>query len=192
MQASPSRKLWPLLIAGLLILLSVLMVIPATGQAIFGLFGINTDSQPSIAYNGFEPFIPFVPGYFPDDFEITHVSNGAHTSPEIDTYTETYASDTHFFHLIQSQGKAVLPLDAQPGLIVQDQPANLTQSTPEELLPADELDLSLYDLAETWVVTVVLKEITIQVVTNLPRQEALNVADGLVPAICTSTPTPES
>lgn len=190
MQTSLSRKLWPLIIAGLLILLAVLMVIPASGQAIFGLFGIDTDREASIAYNGFEPFIPFVPGYFPDIFEITHVSTGAQISSEIDTYTETYASDTHFFHIIQTQGEAVPSLEAQPGLTVQAQPASLIQPAPEIVLPTDELDLSLYDLSQTWVVTVILKKIHIQVVTNLPRQEALNVADGLIPAICTSTPTP--
>jgi hypothetical protein len=192
MQTPPSRKLWSLIIAGLLILLSALLVIPATGQAVYGLFGIDTSSKDSIAYNGFEPFIPFVPGYFPDNFEITHVSTGSHLSPEIDTYTETYASDSHFFLLIQSQGEAVPPLYQQPGLTVQDHPANLAHPAPNSILPADDLDLSLYDLTETWVLTVVLREINILVVTNLPREEALNVADGLVPAICTSTPTPEN
>jgi len=39
---------------------------------------------------------------------------------------------------------------------------------------------------------VILKDIYIQLVTNLPPEEAAHIAGGLVPAICTSTPTPES
>jgi hypothetical protein len=55
----------------------------------------------------------------------------------------------------------------------------------------DDLDLSQYNTQDVWLISVVLKNIHIQLVTNLPREAAIAVAEGLIPSICTSTPTPE-
>ena len=189
----PHKPLFSLIIFGsLLLALTALMLIPSFNQAITASLGIRRSSQPVAAYNDFSAFIPFIPGYFPDDFEITHADTGSNTSPKISTYTETYASDTHFFKTIQSHGSAVLNLQPDPGFTIQDQPASLTNSfSLAQLMEGDSLDLSRFDTQEVWLATVILKEIQIQVLTNLPREEAIHLAEGLIPSICTSTPTPE-
>ncbi|MEJ2511127.1 MAG: hypothetical protein P8Y72_05960, partial [Anaerolineales bacterium] len=73
----------------------------------------------------------------------------------------------------------------------QNQPASLTSSFDLTQKVEDDLDLSQYNTHEVWMISVVLKDINIQLVTNLPKEEAIRVADGLIPSICTSTPTPE-
>ncbi|MGD2028106.1 MAG: hypothetical protein PVI99_09845, partial [Anaerolineales bacterium] len=176
--------------AGLLFTLVALMLIPATSQAIFRSLGIETGND-SPVYNGFEPFIPYVPGYFPEDFDITHVSNGAYLSTEVNTYTETYASDEYFFLLIESQGNTVPELAPDPDFLIQNHAAKLTETLELSLSSDDSLDLNRFNTGEIWTVAVELKEIYIQVVTNLPRQEAIRGAEELVPAICTTKPTPE-
>lgn len=184
------KKLLPFAAAGVLLVLAILLMIPGVNQAIYGMFGIN--GAATIAYNGFEPFIPFVPGYFPDDFDIVYVGTGSHSAPGADTYTETYASENHFFQLIQSQGRNVPTLIPAGDLQIQGMPALLDPFDLAEIGFVESLDTGGIDPDDSWVVTVVLKEIHIQLVTNLPPEEAAAVAEGLVPAICTSTPTPES
>lgn len=183
---------WPFIAAALLLIVAVLLMIPQTGSAIFSLLGIETRGTVSVQ-GSFEPFVPFTPGYFPEDFIITHVGSGAYTAPDLDQYTENYASDTHFFKLIQSQGSAAPLLVPDEGFSIQDTPASLTNDVGdlEELLAGDPNPAN-FDTSEVWLLTVELKEITIQVVSNLPKEEVIAVAEGLVPTYCTSTPTPES
>ena len=185
------KKFWPFMVAGLLLIAAILLMIPQTNQAIFTLFGIDTRGTTSVS-GSFEAFVPFTPGYFPEDFIITHVGSGGHTAPDLDQYTESYASDTHFFKLIQSQGSAAPVLVPDEGFTIQTMPASLTNDVPDfdELIDGD-LDLLKFGDDEVWLLTVELKEITIQLVSNLPEEEVIAVAEGLVPFYCTSTPTPE-
>lgn len=189
MESKPKlHKRTPFFAAGVLFLFTALLLIPSTSQAIFGALGMDTNDGPA-PYNGFEPFVPYVPGYFPDDFDIIYVDNDAQLSDQMDTYTETYASAEYFFKLVESKGPGAPPLVPDPALTIQEQPASLSSRFDATLFAADTLDMDTYATSETWVVTVVLKEITIQVVTNLPQEEAIQVAEGLVPAICTTKPT---
>lgn len=191
MNTLPLKKLLPFAAAGVMLIVAVLLMIPGVTQAIYGMFGVDVSGVSTIAYNGFEPFIPFVPGYFPDEFDIVYVGNGGHSAPDADTYTETYASESHFFQLIQSQGEAVPKLDPNQDFLVQGQPARLDAANMTEIAFTETLDTAGFGLDNGWVLTVILKEIHIQVVTNLPAEEAAAIAEGLVPAVCTSTPTPE-
>ena len=166
--------LWLILTFTLLLALTALLLIPSTQQAILSSLGFGSPSQSDISYNGFAAFIPFIPGYFPDNFQITHADTGFEPSSSISTYTETYASDTHFFITIQSQGQAVLPLQPDPGVTIQGQPASLTNSVDLGTLAANvTLNLNLFDTQEVWLVNLVLKGINIQVVTNLSEAEAI-------------------
>ena len=184
--------LWLILIFALILALAVLLLIPSTQQPILSTFGFSRPSLSDISYNGFDAFIPFIPGILPDNFQITYADTGSYTSSTISTYTETYASDTHFFITIQSQGQAVPLLQPDPGFTIQDQPARLTDNVDLTALASDiELDLNQFNTQKVWLVNVVLKEINIQLVTNLAKAEAIQVAEGLIPSICTSTPTPE-
>lgn len=183
-----NSKRFTIIGASVLFVLAILMLIPSTSQAIFSALGIAQENSKSV-YNGFEPFTPFVPGYFPDGFDIIYVDNDAQYRDDIDTYTETYASADHFFKLVESQGSGVPALTPDPDLHIQDQPASLTSGFDPSLFSADTFDLSTYDTSEVQIVTVSLKQITVQVVTNLPQEEAIQIAEGLVPAICTTKPT---
>jgi hypothetical protein len=184
--------LWTILSFGLLLAFAALLLRPSTNQAIIARLGLDRANRPAPAYNGFDAFIPFIPGYFPEEFEITHAETGSRTSSEINTYSETYASDTHFFKTIQSQGANIPEPQLDLNIKIQDQPASLTNIINiAQLFEGDTLDLSRYDTKEIWLLTVVLKEVTIQIATNLPKEEVIRVAEGLIPSICTSTPTPE-
>lgn len=186
------KKRTTFLAAGIFFLLTALMVIPPTSQAIFGFLGIEQDSGKTV-YNGFEPFVPYVPGYFPDDFDLVYVNDEAehitNADTYIDTYMETYASADHFFKLVESKGPSLPDQVLDPDLTIQEQPASLTGGFDPTLFEDKNFDISTYDTSDVQIVTVVLKDIYIQVVTNLPQEEAVRVADGLVPAICTTKPT---
>ena len=186
------KKIWPFLAAGLLLVISILLFIPEVNQALYSLMGNDMRGGVQV-YGSFEAFVPFTPGYFPEDFIITQVGTGGHTAPELDQYTETYASDTHFFKLIQSQGKTAPVLIPDEGFTIQKVPASITKNVGDlnELLQGDPTPAE-FDTSQVWMVTVELRGVTIQVVSNLPRQEVIAVAEGLVPSFCTSTPTPES
>lgn len=191
MQTKPKWKMWiAFSAAGALFLLTAFLVIPSTSQAIFRALGIDSGKT---YYNGFEPFTPFVPGYFPDDFDITYVNNEAIYSVDadtyMDTYTETYASAEYFFKLVESQGPGLPDQVPDADLTIQGVPASLSSGFDAELFANDALDMSTYNTSQGLVVSVVLKDITIQVVTNLPQAEAIQVAEGLIPAICTTKPT---
>ncbi|NIW46976.1 MAG: hypothetical protein GWN14_19125 [candidate division Zixibacteria bacterium] len=188
----PKIPPWLLLSFGLFVMLAALLMIPSTNQAILARLGFEGSSHQAPAYNGFKAFIPFIPGYFPPDFKISHAETSSSTTSRISTYTETYASDQYFFKTIQSQGPSVPDFQADPGFTIQGHPARLTDNIDlAHLFEADSLNLDQFDIHQLWMVNVVLKDITIQVVTNLPRSEAVQVAEGLIPSICTSTPAPE-
>jgi hypothetical protein len=181
------KKLTPILVALVLIVSSILMLIPATRDGILSVFGLAEEKP---VYNGFEPFVPFVPGYFPDDFDITKVGNYQTISEELSVYSEIYATDTLFFKIIQTQGRATPHFIPDARFTIQGAPVSLTEIRPEDWLREKELDGTVFDLTQGWLVSLILKDIHIQIVTNLPREEALLVAEGLVPAICTTKPTP--
>ena len=184
--------LWLPITLGLLLLLAVLLLLPATQQAFFTSLGLADPAEPPLSYNGFNAFIPFIPGYFPDDFQITYADTGSLTTATLSTYTETYASETQFFVTIQSQGQAVPEFQPDPGFTIQNQSARLTNKFDLAQLALDNnLELGQFNTQEVWLVNVIFKGITIQVVTNLPEAEAIQVTEGLIPSICTSTPTPE-
>ncbi|MBN2044890.1 MAG: hypothetical protein JW757_07730 [Anaerolineales bacterium] len=187
MKSNPYFKLLTqILVALVLIVSSILMLIPATRDTILSSLGILEAKPP---YNGFEPFVPFVPGYFPDDFEITMAENYQSASEELSLYSELYASDTIFIKIIQQQGWGVPGFMPDARFIIQEVPASLTRTDPNEWLREKEKSSLHLELTEGWVVSLELKGIYIQVITNLPQEEALLVAEGLVPAICTTQPT---
>lgn len=182
------KSLILLFTALILLVLGVVLLIPASRAAVFQAAGW---AEPAPVYNGFEPFMPLIPGYFPEDFSITHVHHGAHTSQNINTYSETYASDTHFFITIQRQGPAVESFTPQDGITFQEQPGRITGSSLREISEHTDLALEAFDTSELWMATVVLRKIQIQAVTNLPQEEIVLFTESLVPAICTEKPTPE-
>jgi hypothetical protein len=185
-----NKNFLPFMISGLLILLAVLLIIPATSQALFSLVGIDTQGQSSVA-SDFNAFIPFIPGYFPEDFTITSVGLSMDEARDMDTYREFYASEAHFFMIIQSQGRDVDTDIPNPELTVQGSPASLTGDVAVDALVGDDLDLDLYDTSEVWLLTVVMREIRVQVISNLPQAEVIRFAEELIPQRCTKTPTPE-
>lgn len=180
------KLLLQILIAFVLIVSSILMLIPATRDGILSSLGI-IEAKP--VYNGFEPFVPFVPGYFPDNFDITKVETHQSVSEELSLYSEMYASDTVFIKIIQQQGWGVPRFMPDARFIIQEVPASLTRTDPNEWLREKEKTGLHLELTEGWVVSLEIKGTYIQVITNLPQEEALLVAEGLVPAICTTKPT---
>jgi hypothetical protein len=184
-----NRNLLPFIVSGLILLLAVLLLIPTTSQALFALVGIDTAGSASIG--GFDAFIPFIPGYFPENFTITTASVGSREEPGWVEYTELYASETHFFKTIQRQGSELPTEIASPDLSIQASPASLTHPENLQELAGDDLDLTQYDTSEVWLLTVVMRGIQVQVLSNLPQAEVIRFAEELIPQRCTATPTPE-
>ncbi len=181
------KLLIQILIALVLIVTSLLMIIPATRDGILSSLGI-IEGKP--VYNGFEPFVPFVPGYFPDDFEIIRVETYQSVAQELSLYSELYASDTAFIKIIQQQGWAVPGYMPEARFVIQDVPASLTETDPDEWLREKEKAGLQLDLSNGWMVSSAAERNTyIQVISNLPPDQILEVAEGLVPAICTTKPT---
>lgn len=178
------------LLAFVLLALSILLMIPAVNRAIYRLFGIDTRGNTYVTYAGVDEFTPFTLGYLPDDFEIIAVASGGHSNPDGTIYTETYASPEHFIHLVQGEVHGQPAIIPDPGFTLQDQPASLVQPAPVELLPVGAIDLSRYDLSDTRLLTTVVDDVHLQIITNLPRREAVRVAEGLVPVSSRATPTP--
>jgi hypothetical protein len=135
--------------------------------------------------------MPLIPGYFPEGFSITHVDHTAKPSTEVDLYAETYASETHFFVTIQRQGPGVEEFSPQDGVTFQDEAGMITIPEISTFEAYTDLTLDEYDTNELWMTTVVLREIQIQAVTNLPREEIVQFTESLVPAICTEKPEGE-
>jgi hypothetical protein len=184
------KNILPFVLAGLLLILAVLLMIPATNQAVISLIGLDTQGQTSVK-GDFDAFIPFIPGYFPEDFMITSVGATSDETPDIHSYSEFYASDAHFFKTIQRQGKDVPLAISNPNLTIQNHPASITDMVDVDALVGDDLDLRRYDTSKVWLLTVVMKEINVQVVSNLPREEVIRFANEMIPQYCIYTPTPE-
>jgi hypothetical protein len=186
-----NKNILPFVLAGMLLILAVLLMIPTASQAIISLIGIDTQGQTSVS-GDFDAFIPFIPGYFPEDFMITTVGTTSDEAPDYDSYSEFYASDTHFFKTIQHKGKDIPMVISNPNLTVQNNPASITDMVDVNALVGDDLDLRRYDTTKVWLLTVVMKDINVQVVSNLPREEVIRFANELIPQYCIYTPTPES
>jgi hypothetical protein len=185
-----NKNILPFLLAGILLILAVLLAIPASSQALLSLIGIQSNAVSS-TIGGFDAFIPFIPGYFPEGFVGTSAGVTSDESRTAAIYGEFYASDTHFFKTIQSQNKNPHVEIADPDLTIQGNPTILTSEVDAGALIGGDLDLADYDTSEVWLLTVVMREIQVQVVSNAPKEEVIRFAEGLIPQRCTSTPTPD-
>jgi hypothetical protein len=186
-----NKNILPLLLAGFLILLAVFLMIPTTNQTILSLLGIDTQGKSAVS-SDFDAFIPFIPGYFPEDFSITSVGTAVDEGPGKNTYSEFYASDTYFYKIIQSQGEEVPVIVPNSAITIQDNPASLTDQVDVVGLIGGDLDLNQYSTSQVWMLSVVMKEINVQVVSNQPRDEVIRFAMELIPQYCIYTPTPEA
>jgi hypothetical protein len=65
-----NKNILPFILAGVLLILAVLLLIPPTNQALLSFIGIDGGGS---AVGGFDAFIPFIPGYFPEGFISTKV-----------------------------------------------------------------------------------------------------------------------
>ncbi|MEN8242960.1 MAG: hypothetical protein ABFS17_13650 [Chloroflexota bacterium] len=186
-----NNKIASIVIAGVLLLLAILLMIPQTNQILFSLLGIDTRGESAVR-SDFDAFIPFIPGYFPEGFYSISVGLAFDEAPDKNTYSEFYASDTHFYKIIQSQGEGVEPFLPSPDLLVQDKPAQLTNQFDLDAYLGDDLDLNQFDTSEVWMLSVVMRELTVQVISNHSSEEVIRFANELIPQRCTSTPTPEN
>lgn len=193
-----AKKLVPILLAVVLLAAAIALLIPGV-RGPLDAWTKGTGPGGSVSMTGFEAFIPYTPGYFPEGFKVQQVGAGSTTAPDVEVYEEFYASETHFIKLIQSQGEAAAAW-AESGkfrdegyalsrsLQVQGQPAEIDWEADLEGLVGGDIDLSAYDTADAVMVTFFLEGIKIQVVTNLPEEEAIAVAENLVPSVCLSKP----
>jgi hypothetical protein len=183
-----NKNMLPFILAGVLLVLAVLLLIPASNQALLSSIGI--DSGGSVG-GGFDAFIPLIPGYFPEGFVSTRVGVTHDEAPGADTYSEFYASETFFFKTIQRQGPEVSLEIADPDLTIQGSQASLTGEFDAHSLIGGDLTLTQYDNGEMWLLTMVMHGIRLQVISNYPAEEVIRFAEELIPQRCTSTPTPE-
>ena len=186
-----NKKISSLVIAVVLFLIAILLMIPQTNQTLFSLLGIDTHGESQVSSN-FDAFIPFIPGYFPKGFFSISVGLAVDEAPNKNTYSEFYDSDAYFFKILQSQRKGGESFLPNPDLLVQDNPAQLTNQFDLEAYLGEDLDLNQFHTSEMWMLSVVMRGILVQVVSNQSSDEVLRFANELIPQRCTSTPTPEN
>ena len=59
-------------------------------------------------------------------------------------------------------------------------------------LVSADLDVTQFTLDESYLITFFIEDIKLEVITNLPREEAIRVADELIPTQCLNPPTEEA
>ncbi len=178
---------------GLLIFLAILLI-----AIILFIPSIQNLIQPtpsSGSYADFDAFIPYTLGYFPQDFTILNTGTNATHEANLDQFEEWYGSDNDFIKIIQSLGPDVEQWDqtfaSTRSLLVLDQPAEIVYVDHPADWVGDQFDLDKYDSNQTRLVTFFIDELKIQVVSNLPEEEFIQVIDNLVPSICLN-PTKKS
>ncbi len=170
-----------LLISSLVLILLVLVLLPT-------LKGFLKPAPPISPYEEFGAFIPFTMGYFPENFTILTADTLATHEANFDRFEEWYTSDQYFIKIIQVQGLG-RPLWDQlnttsQSLFIQEQYAEIIVVNDKENWVGDEFNLSEFDTKQMRTISFFLKEIRIQIVSNLPEDILTKVAENIVPSIC--------
>ncbi|MBT4002828.1 MAG: hypothetical protein HOF10_05870 [Chloroflexi bacterium] len=175
-----------------IILLAILLIaIILISPKILHLFQPETSSG---SYADFEAFIPYTMGYFPEDFTILTTGTYATHEPNLDQFEEWYGSDKYFVKIIQSLGLDVDLWDqffaATRSLLVLGYPAEIVYVESPADWVGNQFDLNNYDTHQTRLVTFFVDELKVELVSNLPEEEFIQVIENLVPSICLN-PTKE-
>ena len=187
MKKKKLKLFWPFILAGVLFLAAIFLITPY-GQQTAAKFFQPENAAPS-SYNGFEAFIPYTMGYFPEGFMIASAGNSSIAGDSFDQYQEWYSSEEIFIILQQTKRIGEFMIPSGEALTIQEQPAVLVEGPELGSLTSGLLDFEAYDTSESYQIVVVLEEIKIEVITNLPRAEAVLVAENLIPSQCLNKPT---
>jgi hypothetical protein len=186
-QSTLFKIYWPFFLAAFLLVVLLVWQIPAVQNTVVS--WINPNAGQVSVRSDFDAFIPYTMGYFPDDFSIKDVGVGGHTAPNYDQYQEWYISDTQFVILLETKGAdTVLP--EGEAIIIQDGPAVLIADPDLDEIASEFVHLAQFDTSESYQIVFFKGEVMLEVITNLPRVEAVKVADLLIPSQCTKPPTP--
>jgi hypothetical protein len=169
-----------LAVIGALLVFGGLLLIPSVWEK--GEVESNTSDE------GFTAFIPFTLGYFPEDFSIDQAGSDNLTDGDYALYREWYTSETHFIILVESMPSRLGEVDGEE-LVLKEVSATLVTNPNFEALTGGVLDFDDFDTNSTFQIIVFSEDIVVEVITNLPREEAIKAAESLIPTVCLNKPT---
>ena len=180
------KKYWPFLLAAFLLLLLLVWQTPQVQN--LALERLNPGRDQVYVYGDFEAFIPYTMGYFPDGFSIKGVGTGAETAPDYDRFQEWYTSETAFIILQETQGEGYTTLPEGEPVTLKDSPAVVISNPDLEAAVNGTVIFEAFVIEEVYQVVMFENNILIEVFTNLPKEEALKIADLLIPSTCLEPP----
>lgn len=139
----------------------------------------------SMSLGGFEAFTPFMPAYLPDGFQGGGM--GVASGPDFETLTLTYARGEQFVVLVQSNGTAATDLPPGDKIFINGNtgvfvPVFATSSEKlQEKIPSIPI-VTNFDYRTSSLLGWRTGEIRIMLVSNLPKEELVQIARWLVPA----------
>jgi hypothetical protein len=144
----------------------------------------SPDGESSAAIGGFKAFTPYYATYIPEGFQQSLLGSTTFMEPEVESLEIGYDSEERFIVLIQSKGAGVtgLPtgesawINANPAIFI---PSYATSQTDlREKQPTLSIDTN-YDYENTNLLAWFAGEIKIEILSNLPLEEMMRVAESL-------------
>lgn len=141
--------------------------------------------EDSMSLGGFEAFTPFTPSYLPEGFQGSGA--GGESGPDFETLTLTYSRGEQFVSLLQSKGAGAegLPsgekifINGKTGVFV---PVFATSSAELQQKITSIPIVTNFDYGTSSLLGWHTDEIRIMLVSNLPKEELVQIARWLVPA----------
>lgn len=153
--------------------------------------GAPTDVQEATTYNNFSEFIPYIPGAFPDDFDLDGANTGTFEENGQAVYWEIYTGADGRYFLILQRGRQEEKSPPTSSLLIQNWEADLSQVDAAPDIP----ELAALDMENTLRLSALARTksdipIQLEIISNASEAELIEFGEMMTPSICLSTPTP--
>jgi hypothetical protein len=142
----------------------------------------NKQGGGGVGYGGDAPFTPFTINYLPEGFRVKGNYTGFEESPGVSTLENMFSDEERFIMLIQSSGEGLSGLPEGENIDFKEHEAVLIRD-----LDLEEYIGNLVDEVEDYagVETISLNwfagDVKIELVSNFPLDEVVNIAESLTP-----------
>lgn len=154
------------------------------GEWVGSWFRFNTPgAESSMSVGGFEAFAPYTPTYLPNGFDSSGL--GGTSAPDLERLELTYSDGELFVVILQSMGSGAGDLPQGKTVTVNGETGRFVEvfaTSAEELqqkIPGISA-VTEFDYGRTSLLAWYLAEIKLEMVSNLPAEELLKIAQSLV------------